>query len=556
MRTVTRSRPPLAAAIALAFGATSSHAATITVNSSDDDASSAFCNLRDAVLSINSGSNASVPMCGPQTVGAFGNDDTIVFDPSLINSTITLVQGQISIYAPMTITGSGQTIDAHNNGYGVLYADGSLSLNNLTLINGNPYGNGGGIEVTSDDSIVLSLTNMTISGNTATGYGGGIYATGATNTLSLTNVTVSENSAAKGGGGIAFFNGQASLTNSTITSNSSNGGGGAFFRNSNLNLSGCLITSNIGGSYSHPTLYHAGGIDIYNSVATIVNSQILSNSNPRDYGTGGMLVRASNLTLTNSSVADNTGYCIGGIRVDAIGSTATVFGSTISGNSSLGGGNYCAGGLFLDGISGGPVYFVNSTVSGNSSSGINKVAGGLSAYDGTFDLTNTTVSSNTAMGSTSYTAGGVLLGGPFVASTMTLANSIVSANSASILGNPAAMPDIEIGTAHPGVLHAGYSLLGSALNVGPYNDAANHNVFTNSPGLGPLQDNDGLTETMALLKGSEAINAGSNALAVDGQGQPLQTDQTGFYRIFKGIVDMGAVEYPGDKIFANGFEGS
>ena len=49
---------------------------------------------------------------------------------------------------------------------------------------------------------------------------------------------------------------------------------------------------------------------------------------------------------------------------------------------------------------------------------------------------------------------------------------------------------------------------------------------------------------MALLPGSPAINAGSNALAVDANGNPLITDQRGiaFPRIVNGTVDIGAYE--------------
>ena len=49
-----------------------------------------------------------------------------------------------------------------------------------------------------------------------------------------------------------------------------------------------------------------------------------------------------------------------------------------------------------------------------------------------------------------------------------------------------------------------------------------------NPGLGPLANNGGPTQTIALLPGSPAIDAGSNALAVDPTtGQPLTTDQRG-----------------------------
>jgi hypothetical protein len=69
------------------------------------------------------------------------------------------------------------------------------------------------------------------------------------------------------------------------------------------------------------------------------------------------------------------------------------------------------------------------------------------------------------------------------------------------------------------------------------------------PMLSPLQDNGGPTLTRAPLPGSPAINAGSNALAVDAEGYPLDTDAVGNPRIQNGTVDIGANEFtaiPGD----------
>jgi hypothetical protein len=65
-------------------------------------------------------------------------------------------------------------------------------------------------------------------------------------------------------------------------------------------------------------------------------------------------------------------------------------------------------------------------------------------------------------------------------------------------------------------------------------------------GLDPnLADNGGPTLPHALLEGSNAIDAGDNALAVDPDGNPLTTDQRGpgFDRIVKRKVDIGAFEF-------------
>jgi hypothetical protein len=76
---------------------------------------------------------------------------------------------------------------------------------------------------------------------------------------------------------------------------------------------------------------------------------------------------------------------------------------------------------------------------------------------------------------------------------------------------------------------------------------ANHNGTVDGtpftavdPLLGPLADNGGPTPTMALLPGSPALNAGSNAAA---RAAGLTTDQRGFGpRAAGGTVDLGALE--------------
>ena len=74
-----------------------------------------------------------------------------------------------------------------------------------------------------------------------------------------------------------------------------------------------------------------------------------------------------------------------------------------------------------------------------------------------------------------------------------------------------------------------------------------------NPGLGPLAANGGPTETIAVLPGSPAINAGSNALAVDPDNNPLVYDRrgVGFPRIVDRdrVGDIGAFEsLPGQSI--------
>lgn len=71
-------------------------------------------------------------------------------------------------------------------------------------------------------------------------------------------------------------------------------------------------------------------------------------------------------------------------------------------------------------------------------------------------------------------------------------------------------------------------------------------TITQEPLLGALADNGGPTFTQALLPGSPAINAGSNASL------KLLFDQRGFARVVGASADIGAFE--SDVIFTNGFD--
>jgi hypothetical protein len=68
-------------------------------------------------------------------------------------------------------------------------------------------------------------------------------------------------------------------------------------------------------------------------------------------------------------------------------------------------------------------------------------------------------------------------------------------------------------------------------------------MVSGDPDLGPLADNGGPTQTMALMPGSPAIAAGSAALEVDAQGHPLTVDQRG-HTLDTPVPDIGAFQTP------------
>lgn len=353
----SRSRRPLVLAIALTLAATAAPAATIVVNSNLDDTSvDGQCSLREAILSINAGAPYDGD-CSNAGADPFGSNDAIEFS-GLSSSTITLGGNQLALTAPLTIDGSGQTIDANgasrifylnssgltassltlSGGYaagagshdaygGALFAASSpIALTHVTLTDNHAVKGGGAIvEVLGS----LSLSDSTVTGNSCGDYGGGILA--AAGSLTITNSTISDNTAAQTAGGISSESNSATLTNVRILDNTAQYSGGLFTHADTGMVGASLLAGNsatgayaVGGAltaedsnvtFVNTTFYHnpstvqdALSINNYNAsgaTVTLVNSTVSGDS----AGAGGGVVIAlgGNLVLHNSVLADNTG---------------------------------------------------------------------------------------------------------------------------------------------------------------------------------------------------------------------------------------------------------
>ena len=194
------------------------------------------------------------------------------------------------------------------------------------------------------------------------------------------------------------------------------------------------------------------------------------------------------IDITRSTIDTNHALssAVGGGILHVSG-VLTVVNSTISGNTTEddGGGIFSAAGPDDD------VFLVNVTVANN---GANGTGGNLRNLSGTLVLTNTIVANDTA-------------GGDCVGTITSNGNNIDTDNSCQLVG----------------------------VNDQP----------SASPQLGPLQDNGGPTFTRALQAGSNAFDAGNNAVCaltpVVGVGVG-QVDQRGTARPQSASCDIGAYE--------------
>ena len=279
-----------------------------------------------------------------------------------------------------------------------------------------------------------------------------------------------------------------------------------------------------------------GGGAVYNNGTLAINHSTLSGNVVKGYkeNLGGGIRNLGTLTISNSALTNNSAFGTftepgdgGGIYNSG---TMMIKDSTLSGNYAIGG-----GGIYN---ARGPTMTINnSTLSRNYAT-----AGGgvLNVQSATMIINNSTLSSNRSLGEiqndgamtiSNSTLSGVGDGiGVNNNGTATFQNTIVGHNSKDCLGT---------------MTSKGYNL--SSDETCNFNGTGDLN--NTDPKLGQLGNYGGPTQTIPLLSGSPAIDAGNPNGCTDGNGHLLKTDQRGKPRPDKedtGGCDMGAYERQND----------
>jgi VCBS repeat-containing protein len=323
----------------------------------------------------------------------------------------------------------------------------------------------------------------------------------------------------------------------TLTNGYSTTGGGAISSISDglLTISNSVLSSNVaaGSGASGGAIYAANEV-------LIIDSELSSNVTNGDFSDGGA-IRADIVTVRGSTLEGNSTIG-GGSNGGAIyaSNRVDIVGSTLSGNTS----SSTGGAVFAYDAE---VHIINSTLSDNAAS--NGSGGAIYAISSDVTLINATLTNNSAS-----QAGAIYQDG---ANLLTIQNSIVAGNSAAdfadIYSNGLPSAQFSIIGDNSGVLLAEAQT--GDLNGNFIGSAAGGGVI--NPLLGALADNGGSVQTHALLSGSLALNAGSDALAVDptNGNLALAFDARGAAR-FSGTVDIGAFEslapIPQDDAFTVG----
>jgi hypothetical protein len=411
---------------------------TLTVTSAADDGSAAT--LRAEIAAAVSG-------------------DTINFDPSLADQTITLTSGELAITKSLDIEGPG--------------------ADQLTV-----SGNHAGRVFDISGGLTVTIAGMTITDGLANGSspvlagtGGGILNFG---TLTLSSDVLSNNQAvgdpstsplgrpgtALGGGLANLGTGTLTISSSTFTSNQALGAdgssgtsagcavGGALYNRATASITDCQFTFNVAQAGSNCTgtvdaIGFGGAIDNVGSLAvtgsTFSHNQAIGGNNSSGairpgLGVGGAILSGGQpglaATLVVSASTFDHNHAIGGNGNQSPNAAPSLLGP----NDAWGGAIHLAGGTAS--ISGCTLEY-NSAIAGAGGAGQNgglALGGGISAFDFlkhglSVTVSNSTIDQNAVTGGAGGPGGngGDAWGGGLavlLGASLTIENSIVAENFA------------------------------------------------------------------------------------------------------------------------------
>ncbi len=385
------------------------------------------------------------------------------------NITINLINssGNMSVTLAITNGGSFRHFSTLTNGSltGV-----SMTVGVGIILDGG--GTGGGILIFGS-SCSLTLDGCTITNCRSSGNGGGVLVQGNISRSSLImNAALIENCFAGSGGGVFGADCDIMMNGGEITGNRANNSGGGITTLAGGNRLGSTLTINGGIISANATVLafgDAGGINAFDTIVTIQNSEISNNT--ADGNGGGIFSmpqslgsNANALVIMNSTISGNSIRNFGGgIRVQGVLGEFVITNSLIIGNSAVstiagsnqGGGIYFSSGSTLtlsDGQvtgntagAGGGGIFVNdgsilvltgiAEVSGNEAGleggGIDAFSGSTVTIEGNARVINNHANSNGDPQNATRGGGGIAL----FASTLTVnANATFSGNSSLSYG--------------------------------------------------------------------------------------------------------------------------
>ncbi len=234
---------------------------------------------------------------------------------------------------------------------------------------------------------------------------------------------------------------------------------------------------------------------------------------PNQSGGGIQVQGNSTVTVRDSALVNNRANYGGGAVLNS-DSTVTIIRSTLSGNRSDGIGFGAGGGAVFSNIDTNTetnrLTISNATISGNTTS---TDGGGVYVRRGQARIEDSTITENTAERGSGFASRG-FPGGNQSNTVTEVSNTIISGNGGD---NDVSLVVDGGGNGINTFQSLGHNLIGGGASAGQFN---NNDIINSNPGLGPLADNGGPTQTHALLADSPALEAGSTSATTDQRGLP------------------------------------
>ncbi len=301
------------------------------------------------------------------------------------------------------------------------------------------------------------------------------------------------------------------------------------------------------GSGATTTIIDGGGVatvvTISSSSALVTLSKFTIRNGNSPSGSGGGINNSGNLIVNRSTLSGNSAQWGGAISNSG---TLTISNSTLTSNAAKGRGFSPAKGGGIYNV--GKVTINESTLNGNvANSGVGGAGGGIFNGGTGMMVTNSTIAGNSTAGA----GGGIMSAGQ-----LTINNSTISGNSGGLpsgIYSPVASATLQNSIV---ANNSGGNCAATITSKG-YNQSSDETCKFNGPGdmnntnplLGTLGYYGGPTQTIPLLSGSPATDAGNPSGCTNSNGVLLKTDQRGYPRPDKedtGGCDIGAYERQSD----------
>ena len=428
---------------------------------------------------------------------------------------------------------------AEQGGGGVFNDGGEVTIVgaaiNQNVSTASSVGNGGG-GIFNDGT--MSIANSNIIGNSAStglGNGGGVLNSDG-GVLVITGSRIASNIAARAGGGIENNAGSLEITDTILGGPSLGDGNVANINGGGLHVSGAGTVSIFGGVVEGNTAGQEGG-GVWNSStgvmtidASLVGNTVIrnnvANGNGIQQGGGGAFNDGGSLEVTHAAIVGNSATSSvagnGGGGVMSVGGSLRLTQVEVSGNTA----NFGAG---VNNF--GSVTIVGSTLAKNAATA---EGGGLyNGASGSAAVNATTIAGNSAaMGA-----------GIRNVNTAAIASTLVAGNVIALTTTP---DDLD------GTFSGSQNLIGQAVAAFGTNNIVGvdwKTVIDNDGSNVTLKNNGGMTQTVALLSNSPAIDAGISipmAPSVDQRGVNRTIDLPSVANAIGGDgTDIGAVETVG-----------